>query len=203
MLRDFINAGWKAVKVDAQLLRLLFSYKDSRKVQPGGYVQWDNRFFHHDELALMVSVKGINPKVDIFMPSHDPRCVFFQDIKGQWQAALPAGEFGYVGHSAGPEFKKHLEKKLRVYLHDLKGDCGRIYWEDEMQRNQLARPEIPFHAEITPEHAVAQQQLIEQQAAQISAAHEREATPKAGQSQWISPDEIADVIGGVKWVDDD
>jgi hypothetical protein len=200
-LEDFIEEGWKAVKIDPDMLRMVFAFRDTRAVQPGGYIRWDNRWFHHEELAKHVKVKGVQGKLNVRLPSHDPSCLFVELPGGQWLTAGPAPYQGFVGDSAGPEFKAKLEKSLRVYLHDLKGDCGRIYWRDEMAAQMAARPEIPAGPQLTLAEAEKMQAALEQSAARIT----QEAAQAQGAkvvSQWISSAEVNSVVDGVKWTED-
>ncbi len=201
-LEEFIGAGWTAVKVKREEMMLIFSEREQRIVYAGGYIRWNNRWFQHDALVSYVTMKGVQGRLNVRLPKHDPRCVFVQLPDGGWVTAKPAQHSQYVGDASGPQHKAKMEKQLRVYLHELKGDCGRIHWQDEIQRQIEARPEIPFTSEIDIAEATAMQKALDTEDTQriLEAAEAERKRPEI--SQWAAPGQDDDLTDGVVWEDD-
>ncbi len=91
-----MNNGWKPVRVDREVLLLAFSEQEKRQVR-AGIINKAGREWYADFLV------GMDKKVDIRYPKHDPQCLFVFDDGRFLGAALPNHKYGLLDNAGAVE----------------------------------------------------------------------------------------------------
>lgn len=91
-----LNNGWKPVRVDREVLLLAFSEQEKRQVR-AGIINYAGREWYADFLV------GLDKKVDVRYPKHDPQCLFVFDDGRFLGAALPNHKYGLLDNAGAVE----------------------------------------------------------------------------------------------------
>ncbi|MBK1691005.1 helix-turn-helix domain-containing protein [Ectothiorhodospira mobilis] len=155
-----LEGGWSPVRADQAALMLAFSEEKERWVR-SGRVQVGGRYYYADELV------GVERKLRVRWPMHDPRCCFVFDQGALQAVALPETEFGLMD-AAGAAEEKRRRKLVREVVQVRRGQVADVRVQDLVRR----------HAELGGSDA-AVERAIESDGAQIAISDEAQQMKEA------------------------
>lgn len=201
-----LNNGWKPTRVDREVLLLAFSEQEKRQVR-AGIINKAGREWYADFLV------GLDQKVDIRYPKHDPQCLFVFDNGKFLGVALPEHKYGLLDNAGAVEAGRRrgvLNKVIEnmagqvqtIDVADVIGSRGQLMGVNKtVERAQQAA----VHVELSDEAKAliaAKKKAIEQKAeAALIAAAKKLTEPEV--IRWKIPLDPEDAIWRAKYGDDE
>jgi len=197
-----LNTGWKPVRVDREVLLLAFSEQEKRQVR-GGIIDYAGRQWYADTLV------GLDKKVDVRYPKHDPQCLFVFDSGRFLGVALPDHKYGLLENAGAVEAgrrRKVLNKVIEnmagqvqtIDVMDVIGARGKLMGvEETVERAQIEAKQVELSDEAKALIA-AKKKALEQraEAALIEAANKTDHTKI---KRWNVDDDPEDAIWREKY----
>lgn len=198
-----LNNGWKPVRVDREVLLLAFAEQEKRSVR-AGIINYAGREWYADFLV------GLDQKVDVRYPKHDPQCLFVFDNGKFLGAALPEHKYGLLDSRGAAEAGRRrgvLNKVIEnmagqvqtIDVADVIGSRGQLMGVDQtVERAQQAATQVELSDEAKALIA-AKKKALEQraEAALIEAAKKKEHIER-----WDIGEDPEDAIWRAKYEDD-
>lgn len=205
-LDEHLSRGWKPTRVDREVLLLAFAEQEERTVR-GGVINKAGLEWYADFLA------GMNKKVDIRYPKHDPQCLFVFDGGRFLGVALPQHKYGLLDNAGAVEAHRR-RGVLRDAIKNMAGQVETIQAADHIgvrakllgvdetvERCQAAAKNVELSDEakvlIAAKKAALEQKA---EAALIAAAQKTEADKL---SRWKNMEDAEMVIWRAKYEDDE
>lgn len=200
-----LNNGWKPVRVDREVLLLAFAEQEKRSVR-AGIINYAGREWYADFLV------GLDQKVDVRYPKHDPQCLFVFDNGRFLGVALPEHKYGLLENAGAVEAGRrrgvlrdaitNMKGQVQtIQIEDVIGSRGQLMGIDEtVERAQQAAVQVELSDEAKALIA-AKKKAIEQkaEAALIEAANKTDHTKI---KRWNVEDDPEDAIWRAKYEDD-
>lgn len=197
-----LNNGWKPVRVDREVLLLAFAEQEKRQVR-AGIISYAGREWYADFLV------GMDKKVDVRYPKHDPQCLFVFDDGRFLGAALPNYKYGLLDNAGAVEAGRRrgvLNKVIEnmagqvqtIDVMDVIGSRGQLMGVSEtVERAQQAATQVELSDEAKALIA-AKKKALEQkaEAALIEAANKTDHTKI---KRWNVDDDPEDAIWRAKY----
>ena len=197
-----LNNGWKPVRVDREVLLLAFSEQEKRKVT-GGIISKAGVRWYADFLV------GMEKKIDIRYPKHDPQCLFVFDNGKFLGVALPDHKYGLLDNAGAVEAHRRrgvLNKVIEnmagqvqtINVMDVIGSRGQLMGVSEtVERAQQAATQVELSDEAKALIA-AKKKALEQraEAALVDAANKTDHTKI---KRWNVDDDPEDAIWRAKY----
>ena len=197
-----LNNGWKPVRVDREVLLLAFAEQEKRSVR-AGIINYAGREWYADFLV------GLDQKVDVRYPKHDPQCLFVFDNGKFLGAALPEHKYGLLDNAGSVEAGRRrgvLNKVIEnmagqvqtIDVADVIGSRGKLMGVDEtVERAQQAATQVELSDEAKALIA-AKKKALEQraEAALVEAAKKTDHTQI---KRWNVDDDPEDAIWRAKY----
>lgn len=205
-LDEHLSRGWKPTRVDREVLLLAFSEQEKRQVR-AGVINYAGLEWYADFLA------GLNKKLDVRYPKHDPQCLFVFDDGRFLGVALPQHKYGLLD-TAGAKEAGRRRGVLRDAIKNMAGQVETIQAEDHIgsrakllgvnetvERCQAAAKNVELSDEakilIAAKKAALEQKT---EAALIAAAQKTEADKL---SRWKNMEDAEMAIWRAKYEDDE
>lgn len=197
-----LNNGWKPVRVDREVLLLAFSEQEKRQVR-GGVINYAGREWYADSLV------GLDQKVDVRYPKHDPQCLFVFDNGRFLGVALPDHKYGLLDNAGALEAHRRrgvLNKVIEnmagqvqtIDVMDVIGSRGQLMGVNQtVERAQQAATQVELSDEAKALIA-AKKKALEQkaEAALVEAAKKTDHTKI---KRWNIEDDPEDAIWQEKY----
>lgn len=197
-----LNTGWKPVRVDREVLLLAFSEQEKRQVR-GGVIDYAGRQWYADKLV------GLDKKVDVRYPKHDPQCLFVFDSGRFLGVALPDNKYGLLDNAGAVEAGRRrgvLNKVIEnmagqvqtIDVMDVLGSRGKLMGvEQTVERAQTEAKQVELSDEAKALIA-AKKKALEQraEAALIEAANKTDHTKI---KRWDVDEDPEDAIWRAKY----
>lgn len=197
-----LNNGWKPVRVDREVLLLAFSEQEKRSVR-AGIINYAGREWYADFLV------GLDQKVDVRYPKHDPQCLFVFDNGRFLGVALPEHKYGLLENAGAVEAGRrrgvlrdaitNMKGQVQtIQIEDVIGSRGKLMGVDEtVERAQQAAMQVELSDEAKALIA-AKKKAMEQkaEAALIEAANKTDHTKI---KRWNVDDDPEDAIWRAKY----
>ena len=163
-----LNNGWKPVRVDREVLLLAFSEQEKRQVR-GGVINYAGREWYADTLV------GLDKKVDVRYPKHNPQCLFVFDNGKFLGVALPDHKYGLLDNAGAVEAHRRrgvLNKVIEnmagqvqtIDVMDVIGSRGKLMGvEQTVERAQIEAKNVELSDEAKA-LIVAKKKALEQRA---------------------------------------
>ncbi|SFK93082.1 Mu transposase, C-terminal [Nitrosomonas aestuarii] len=200
-----LNNGWKPTRVDREVLLLAFSDQEKRSAK-AGIINYAGREWYADFLV------GLDQKVDVRYPKHDPHCLFVFD-KGKFiGVALPEHKYGLLENAGAVEAGRR-RKVLKDAINNLSGQVETIQTEEMLgsrgklmgvsetveRAKQLAAP-VTLSDEA--KQLIAAKKKAMEQRAEAALVEAAKKTNPEKLERWNLPPDPEDAIWRAKYEDD-
>lgn len=200
-----LNNGWKPTRVDREVLLLAFAEQEKRSVR-AGIINYAGREWYADFLV------GLDQKVDVRYPKHDPQCLFVFDNGRFLGVALPEHKYGLLENAGAVEAGRrrgvlrdaitNMKGQVQtIQIEDVIGSRGQLMGVDEtVERAQQSAVQVELSDEAKALIA-AKKKAMEQkaEAALIEAAKKKDHTKLV---RWNIGEDPEDAIWRAKYEDD-
>ncbi|MDR4518923.1 MAG: helix-turn-helix domain-containing protein [Nitrosomonas sp.] len=157
-----LQNGWRPTRVDKEVLLLAFADQRERTVR-GGIINHGGREWYADFLV------GLNKKVEVRYPKHDPQCLFVFDQGKFMGVALPEQEFGLLDNAGAVEAGRR-RAVLREAIKNMAGQVETIQVSGAIgSRGKL----MGVDETVTKAHKSAEQVQLSDEALKILAAKKK------------------------------
>lgn len=123
-LDEHLSRGWRPTRVDREVLLLAFSEQEKRRVR-AGVINYAGVEWYADFLA------GLNKKLDVRYPKHDPQCLFVFEDGRFLGVALPQQKYGLLD-TAGAKEAGRRRGVLRDAIKNMAGQVETIQAADHI-----------------------------------------------------------------------